>query len=445
MSKEQFNEKFERLVRKAVEQASVPYSEEAWQNMEQLLNKKNKRKKIIAWWWLFPLLLLIAVPSYWWYKNDNTKNYHTADNRNNNIPTEKNKQPNNIEKANNKHPLQNNKEEEKKETTVAETEINNKKNNTNAINENNKKTIITTAKTTTVTTHNKTKTVATKNKTETNQQTKKSISVQSKKTTQPSSSEKTEDDNVTYHQTKKRENIVYIHLATLKADEEKIMPTHTKNFVDTLSKTATAKKKKATLPKLEINILTAADVTTANLKNIDKISGAVGIGFSFYFSKKLSISTGFAVSRKLYVADSNTYKNAIVPNNYYKITGIDANCLVFDIPLNIQYKLNKSNTKSWLAIAGFSTYIMNSEKYDYDYSYFSYPYKTSYSVSNKNSHLFSILNLSVAYRKNINKNFSWQLAPYAKIPLTGIGEGKVQLYSLGVALSVHFKPSNPQK
>jgi hypothetical protein len=82
---------------------------------------------------------------------------------------------------------------------------------------------------------------------------------------------------------------------------------------------------------------------------------------------------------------------------------------------------------------------MKSEQYDYNYTWYNQPRKTTYTIENKNNHLLSILNVAIGYRRQLGKQLSYQFAPFLKIPLTGIGEGKVNLYSAGLQLSVNLK------
>ena len=60
-----------------------------------------------------------------------------------------------------------------------------------------------------------------------------------------------------------------------------------------------------------------------------------------------------------------------------------------------------------------------------------------YNFFNENKHVFSIVNLSAGYEKTWNR-FGLQVSPYAKLPLKGIGGGKVKLASAGVLVSAKY-------
>jgi len=225
--------------------------------------------------------------------------------------------------------------------------------------------------------------------------------------------------------------------ATVKS-QQPVTPTDSTQKATT--STPKKKDKKSILSRFEFSVLAEGDITTVKFKNVNDISSGIGIGVAFNITKRLSVATGFVVSKKLYVADSADYKDASYMGWYTSITDIDANCLVYDIPLNIQYAFSQKKNHSWIAAAGLSSYIMKRETYDYNYLYYGQPKVMTYEVKDQNQHWFSILNLAAAYRRQMGKNFAWQIMPFMKIPLSGIGQGKVALYTAGIQASLHFLP-----
>lgn len=57
-----------------------------------------------------------------------------------------------------------------------------------------------------------------------------------------------------------------------------------------------------------------------------------------------------------------------------------------------------------------------------------------------NKHYFSVFNLSAGYQKNISKSVSLTVEPYIRVPLSGVGYGKVKLNSSGVLFTFGIKP-----
>jgi hypothetical protein len=63
-------------------------------------------------------------------------------------------------------------------------------------------------------------------------------------------------------------------------------------------------------------------------------------------------------------------------------------------------------------------------------------------IQQANKHFFAGMGLSAGYTRKINKRLSFSVEPYAKLPLKGIGYGKVNLSSSGVLFSLGVHPFN---
>jgi len=174
-----------------------------------------------------------------------------------------------------------------------------------------------------------------------------------------------------------------------------------------------------------------------------KVKLAKGVGIGYQVSDRFSIRTGFYSARKVYYADPEDYDPPAAFWAWYpNLESINANCKVYEIPVTIDYTFSRNKKQSWFASAGVSSLIMKEETYDY---YFKPNYSPTYvtytkTYNNENKHLFSVLNLSGGYKRNINKNFSLQAEPYVKFAMGGVGYGKVKLNSGGVLISAVIKP-----
>ena len=84
---------------------------------------------------------------------------------------------------------------------------------------------------------------------------------------------------------------------------------------------------------------------------------------------------------------------------------------------------------------------MKKESYDYLYQTpTGQTYNYEKTVSNENKHYFSVLTLSGGYQYKLSSRFSFIAEPYIKIPLSGIGLGKIKLNSTGVLVTAVIKP-----
>jgi hypothetical protein len=171
----------------------------------------------------------------------------------------------------------------------------------------------------------------------------------------------------------------------------------------------------------------------------------VGIGVGVDISPKLSVQTGVLASHKKYVAGPGDYNpKAGSYLSMVDIRKVDANCLVYEIPLSVKYNFYRGRKLNAFASAGVSSYIMKREDYQYEYlrnntvNYTSWVYKG-------NRHLFSVLNFSAGVEKKLNDKFLLLASPIVSVPLRGVGDGKVKLYSSALQVSLKYKPAKKDK
>lgn len=161
--------------------------------------------------------------------------------------------------------------------------------------------------------------------------------------------------------------------------------------------------------------------------------GRIGFGggllVRYHINNNFYLSTGAVYTKKIYGAEDKDYTSAY-PTNYKKI---EADCNVLDVPLNIHYTFLHRPKSSWSVMAGASSYFMLNEKYDY-YNYNDVKYTREF--RNNNQHYFSVLNLGVSWERETRGKINWGIQPYVKLPLGGVGEGNIKLYSAGVSLQV---------
>jgi hypothetical protein len=203
-------------------------------------------------------------------------------------------------------------------------------------------------------------------------------------------------------------------------------------------------KKSAFFSNFFISFSAGPDLSSVGTKT-GQWRGAYGAGIGYSISDKWTVRTGFYVARKIYSADSNSYKtpfNSIgTPYDRYAMKDIKANCLVYEIPVSVAYNFGKSKKHNWFVSAGVSSYIMKTERYDCTYENQWGQIQThTYRFKNENSHLFSVIGISGGYQYNFNKRLSFMAEPYVKMPLSGIGQGEVKLNSIGALFTLGYKP-----
>ncbi len=173
-----------------------------------------------------------------------------------------------------------------------------------------------------------------------------------------------------------------------------------------------------------------------------KLKPVYGIGIGYAFKNRLSVQTGFYAIRKIYTATGKDYK---APNwwwQYYPNLGkIEADCKVYEIPLSVSYNFIENKKGNFSGLMGLSSYLMKKEDYTYHYKTNAGQYRvSSYTFNNEYKHLLSTLTIGAGYERKLNSTFSLTVSPYLKMPLSGVGFGKVKLNSSGVLFSAVIKP-----
>jgi cytoskeletal protein RodZ len=382
------SEQFENSIRKKLEEVEIPFDPAAWDNMKKRLDDSDRRRPVF-WWWTsgFLLLLLLGGGGWWWYAQQDQS---TAVQ---NVPVEKNIAAGNtptITGADNK--------------VTPSSEGNDATPLSEKISSTSK-----TIPTEKITAPNKT-TRPSKEQTET--------SINEPTTAAEGSTPLRYDiEPLAFNQLKK----ITIP-ATVNNSPVINIPTDT----TTNNYTKKTKKKKTGF---DGGITLGPDYNIAPSFKMGKLGFNGGLFLRYHVNNRLSLSIAAVYAKKIYGATPKDYKFDY-PTNYVKI---DADCNVLDVPLNVNYTFLDRPKSSWSAMAGASSYFMLKEKYDY---YWANNTKRTREFSNQNQHYFSVLNLGVTYERKTTGRLKWGLQPYIKVPLNGVGEGKVKLSSAGVSLQL---------
>lgn len=165
---------------------------------------------------------------------------------------------------------------------------------------------------------------------------------------------------------------------------------------------------------------------------------STGIGVSIGVAKRLKLQTGVKYSTKDYGTDGYSYafKNENIKS---MVSRVEASCEVLEIPLQASFTLMEDHYRSIDLNAGMSSYFMLKEDYTFKYTKES-GYKDRFQeFRNQNQHYFGVIDLSATYYIKLKKEkFRLGVEPYVKIPVTGVGEGNVNLKSSGVALKLRY-------
>jgi hypothetical protein len=198
--------------------------------------------------------------------------------------------------------------------------------------------------------------------------------------------------------------------------------------------------KPAREPRFYVALVGAPDVSTVKFASIEKPMANVGLVLEYRLTSRLRVNTGLLRATKQYVARRADYDfGSYAPNIAHRyFDDVEGSCTMLDVPLNLRYDLLTRPRYRLYGSAGLSSFFMQREQYSYAYTENYSPGYWQGEWVNANQHYLSILNLSAGYERSLNSRWSLQAEPYLKLPLAGIGAGKIRLTSAGVFLGVKY-------
>jgi len=446
MSKKSFNE-IEDTIRQVLEANEPAFKEEAWEKMEALLDKDKDRKKPFPFWlWLFlPLLIGIGIAGYYTFNTTNKINR---------------KSNSTVTKTTGQTELQVGTKNDMPGKTSSGIVYSNNKNNTTQIPIGKQEEIgneeslpKTFANKTTPYFIKKNKTtflkddsqaseeLFEKNKNKRNLKGKVKATINNATAEEPQQVRASTIENESEYKNSVAKDSTGNKSLVVTIDSKNKSDKEIEKIVDSVvRKINVNKKKRNTFSKLYIIASAGAEGNGVKLFSASKITARIGIGLGYQFNDRLSVQTGFYSSSKKYNAQGGDYKTK--PGTYWNnvnIKDIEANCKVYEIPVSIIYNFKTGKKLNLFASAGISSYIMKKENYHLYYErYGNYYHAETFYKGNKN--LFSVLRLSAGVEKRLNKSFTITASPGIAIPLAGVGDGEVKLYSTDISIGIKFFP-----
>lgn len=189
---------------------------------------------------------------------------------------------------------------------------------------------------------------------------------------------------------------------------------------------------------LSLSILAGPEFNSVTALVGGKTGFGAGLMLRAGITKKLSLQTGARYSKKEYDTDGFAYqfKSSRVQR---MISNIDASCTVVEIPVLASYTISDNLNRSIDLNAGISSYFMLTEDYLFQYKPESGLADRLSHRSNENQHLLGVVDLSATYYIKLKKEkIRLGIEPFLKIPLSGVGAGKVDLKSNGISFKLRY-------
>ncbi|MET4074556.1 outer membrane beta-barrel protein [Hymenobacter sp. UYCo722] len=190
-----------------------------------------------------------------------------------------------------------------------------------------------------------------------------------------------------------------------------------------------------------VGLVAAPDVSTVKFADVQAPHLNVGLTLEYRLGQRWRVATGLQRATKEYYARREDYDWTSYPRAYTRdFSWVDGTCTVVDIPLNLRYDAVVGPRYRIFGTAGLSSFFMQRERYTYDYydNTSNAPAVWDRSFVNDNQHWFKVLNVSAGYEYGLGTHWRLQAEPYVKVPLAGVGAGKVKLLSAGVFFGLKY-------
>jgi len=189
-----------------------------------------------------------------------------------------------------------------------------------------------------------------------------------------------------------------------------------------------------------IGLLLSEEFSFVDRTNMTNLKWKAGLSVEYRFGGKHALKLGINYSQKDYM--TSTIENYQVEDGFWhKATApntASAICDVLELSWTESYFMKGHEKRGFFINGGLTSYFLLREQYDYTYDTNDPELLWSWGENNTNRHWFGIGEVSVGYNLPFTNKSSLQIAPYAQIPLTGVGHGALKIFSSGVLIRYNF-------
>ena len=189
-----------------------------------------------------------------------------------------------------------------------------------------------------------------------------------------------------------------------------------------------------------IGVLLGSEASFTETNALCRPTWKAGLSVEYRFGRKHALKLGANYIRKdyrtnnaaNYRAPAGFWENGVAPQS------VMANCDVLELTLSETYFFKGHAQKGFYINGGLTSYLMLEEIYNYSYENPPTNARMRWGTQNTNQHWMGIAEVSFGYNLPFTDKSSLQIAPYAQIPLTGVGHGQLKLFSSGVLVRYNF-------
>lgn len=192
-----------------------------------------------------------------------------------------------------------------------------------------------------------------------------------------------------------------------------------------------------------IGIVFTPEFSTTRLDHYSTPGESIGLRIGYQISSRFQINTGIIRSNKRYKDSGSEYNTN--PNYWNNRTNgmipeeIDGRCLVYEIPLGVQFDVITREKSRVFVSTAISNYIMVSQSYDYWFDQPNPGADTNWQTSRTDKYWFGVGVFSAGYERQLSRSIALGIEPYLKTSLTEIGWPNIKLFSAGAYITLRYR------
>jgi hypothetical protein len=223
-------------------------------------------------------------------------------------------------------------------------------------------------------------------------------------------------------------------------NNEPEIPAVTFTMPEVAQEPAAAEKSVEDYAKWAVRLGYSPDLSSVGFKNFTKPGAAFSLLIEYGLTSRLYLQGGVVRSVKDYSANAGEYKLPAYVTDINTPYDVDGSCTMIEIPLGFRFNVAQNAQSKWFIGTGVSSYYAQKEKYKYHYAKYVHLQKDGWK-GKTGWFLLSHINASVGYERSITKKLSLVAEPYIRIPVKGVGYGKVNLMTIGTWISLRYTPA----
>ena len=162
-----------------------------------------------------------------------------------------------------------------------------------------------------------------------------------------------------------------------------------------------------------------------------------GVIAGYKINSRVFLETGISIDTKYYYSNGNIFNkaDASMPDEMI-INNLESRSRILEIPLNVGCLFYGNKNTNLFVATGIAAYIMTKEKNNYNFTENGSPGKMVGIYERNNLKMPAVFNISAGLEERLSKLINLRIEPYLKLPLQGIGVGKLPVTSAGIQVGI---------